>query len=65
MDERTNDIKGKRLRIFINDPAGVVARTGEGLRIERDFIYFLNERHEEEALALSHVLRFVVLEVMR
>ena len=59
MDESKSD-RGKRIKIFIQDPQkGVVLREGASAGENGDFLFIINERGEREGIAKRLILRFL------
>jgi len=60
MEASEQEIKGKRITLFVEDRQGVITRRGVGIAINGEFLRFKNENNLEEAIALSRILRYVV-----
>ena len=58
-EEMVRDSVLSPITIFVMDAKGVVARIGKFIAVEDGFLYFLNERDEEEAINTRDIVRFV------
>jgi len=61
MNDDSMEMEGRwgPITIFVMDAKGVVARIGKFIAVEDGFLYFVNERDEEEAINTRDIVRFV------